>query len=107
MRAAARLTWKDQRGDPLRHGGHAQRQRFRVYVECQSPVSIPLFRLVQFSSNATPAISMPCPTRSSRQGPERRYRVTPPSHLAPRIGPALMLTPTCERGAGRGERATA
>jgi len=45
----ARLTWKDQRGatrfasvvmlNVSEHG---------VYVECQSAVSIPLFRLVQF-----------------------------------------------------------
>src|SRR2546425_9746432 len=45
----ARLTWKDQRGTTrfatvvTRNVSH-----FGVYVECQSAVSIPLYRLVQF-----------------------------------------------------------
>ena len=45
----ARLTWKDQRG-ATRFAVVQIRNvsEFGVYVECQSPVSIPLFRLVQF-----------------------------------------------------------
>jgi hypothetical protein len=45
----ARLTWKDQRG-ATRFATVVARNvsAFGVYVECQSPVSIPLFRLVQF-----------------------------------------------------------
>ena len=45
----ARLTWKDQRG-ATRFATVVARNvsDFGVYVECQSPVSIPLFRLVQF-----------------------------------------------------------
>jgi hypothetical protein len=45
----ARLTWKDQRGT-TRFATVVARNvsDFGVYVECQSPVSIPLFRLVQF-----------------------------------------------------------
>ena len=45
----ARLTWKDQRG-ATRFATVLTRNvsDFGVYVECQSPVSIPLFRLVQF-----------------------------------------------------------
>jgi hypothetical protein len=45
----ARLTWKDQRG-ATRFATVVMRNvsDFGVYVECQSPVSIPLFRLVQF-----------------------------------------------------------
>ena len=45
----ARLTWKDQRG-ATRFAMVQIRNvsEFGVYVECQSPVSIPLFRLVQF-----------------------------------------------------------
>ena len=45
----ARLTWKDQRG-ATRFAMVLTRDisDFGVYVECKSPVSIPLFRLVQF-----------------------------------------------------------
>jgi hypothetical protein len=45
----ARLTWKDQRGT-TRFATVVARNvsDFGVYVECDSPVSIPLFRLVQF-----------------------------------------------------------
>jgi len=44
----ARLTWKDQRG-VQRFASVVTRNvsEFGVYVECQSAVSIPLFRLVQ------------------------------------------------------------
>src|SRR5471030_1813650 len=45
----ARLTWKDQRGTTRFATVLARNvSDFGVYVECQSPVSIPLFRLVQF-----------------------------------------------------------
>jgi len=59
----ARLTWKDQRGT-TRFVSAVTRNvsEYGVYVECQSPVSIPLFRLVQFqleravrASDALPA----------------------------------------------------
>ncbi len=45
----ARLTWKDQRG-ATRFASVITRNvsEFGVYVECQSGVSIPLYRLVQF-----------------------------------------------------------
>src|SRR4029077_6347907 len=45
----ARLTWKDQRGS-VRFVSVVTRNvsDFGVYVECQSAVSIPLYRLVQF-----------------------------------------------------------
>jgi len=45
----ARLTWKDQRGT-TRFAAVVTRNvsEHGVYVECQSPVSIPLYRLVQF-----------------------------------------------------------
>src|SRR5580704_9830373 len=45
----ARLTWKDQRGT-TRFATVVTRNvsEFGVYVECQSAVSIPLYRLVQF-----------------------------------------------------------
>ena len=45
---AARLTWKDQRG-ATRFASVTARNvsELGVYVECQTPVSIPLYRLVQ------------------------------------------------------------
>ena len=45
----ARLTWKDQRG-ATRFASVVARNvsEHGVFVECQSAVSIPLFRLVQF-----------------------------------------------------------
>jgi hypothetical protein len=45
----ARLTWKDQRGI-ARFAGVTVRNvsACGVYVECSSPVSIPLYRLVEF-----------------------------------------------------------
>ena len=45
----ARLTWKDQRG-ATRFASVITRDvsDYGVYVECQSIVSIPLYRLVQF-----------------------------------------------------------
>ena len=77
----ARLTWKDQRG-ATRFAMVFTRDisDFGVYVECKSPVSIPLFRLVQFQLD-----------REVRQldtllGPLQQgrvlgavYRVSPPS----------------------------
>jgi hypothetical protein len=45
----ARLTWKDQRGTTRFMSAVTRNvSEYGVYVECQSPVSIPLFRLVQF-----------------------------------------------------------
>jgi hypothetical protein len=88
----ARLTWKDQRGT-TRFATVVARNvsDFGVYVECQSPVSIPLFRLVQFQlerdvrgSNALP--------ETLRQGRVLGavYRVSPPSKSQPQ-GLALRL----------------
>jgi len=45
----ARLTWKDHRGTTRFMSAVTRNiSEYGVYVECQSPVSIPLFRLVQF-----------------------------------------------------------
>ena len=48
LNVPARLTWKDQRG-ATRFASVVTRNvsEYGVYVECQSPVSIPVFRLVQ------------------------------------------------------------
>ena len=88
----ARLTWKDQQGTTRFATVLARNvSDFGVYVECQSPVSIPLFRLVQFQlerdvrgSNAVPD-SLP-------QGRVLGavYRVSPPSKSQPQ-GLALRL----------------
>src|SRR5688500_7002434 len=45
----ARLTWKDQRG-ATRFASVVTRDvsEYGVFLECQTAVSIPLFRLVQF-----------------------------------------------------------
>jgi hypothetical protein len=44
----ARLTWKDARGTMRFATGVARNvSDFGVYIECQTPVSIPLYRIVQ------------------------------------------------------------
>jgi len=50
----ARLTWKDQRG-ATRFASVVTRNvsEYGVYVECQSAVSIPMFRLVQLQLERT------------------------------------------------------
>jgi hypothetical protein len=87
----ARLTWKDARGT-TRFASVVARNvsDFGVYVECASPVSIPLYRLVQVqlerggSENAIPAVL--------RQGRvlSAVYRVSPPSGSQPQ-GLALRM----------------
>ena len=76
----ARLTWKDQRG-ATRFATVQIRNvsDFGVYVECQSPVSIPLFRLVQFQLERDVSETDGLP-RSLRQGRvlSAVYRVSPP-----------------------------
>jgi hypothetical protein len=92
----ARLTWKDQRG-ATRFAAVVTRNvsEFGVYVECHSPVSIPLFRLVQFQLE-----------RDGRQGEQvpsalqngrvlsAVYRVSPGSPSQPQgIALRLMVDP--------------
>ena len=89
----ARLTWKDQRGstrfatvmtrDVSEHG---------VFVECQSPISISLFRLVHFQLERDARDSQGLPF-SLRQGRllSAVYRVQPPSRSGGRQGIALRL----------------
>jgi hypothetical protein len=88
----ARLTWKDQRG-ATRFASVIARNvsHFGVYVECQSPVSIPLFRLVQFQLERDVRESDALPG-SLQQGRvlSAVYRVTPPSPSGPQ-GLALRL----------------
>ena len=89
---AARLTWKDQRG-ATRFATVMTRNvsDYGVYVECQSPVSIPLFRLVQFQLERDARESDALP--GSLQGGRvlgAVYRVSPPQGSQPQ-GLALRL----------------
>jgi hypothetical protein len=65
----ARLTWKDQRGT-TRFVSAVTRNvsEYGVYVECQSPVSIPMFRLVQFQLERAVRVSdgLPVSLRTGR-----------------------------------------
>ena len=88
----ARLTWKDQRGT-TRFATVVARNvsDFGVYVECQSPVSIPLFRLVQFQleRDSRDAAVVPDTLQQGRVL-SAVYRVSPPSSSQPQ-GLALRL----------------
>jgi hypothetical protein len=92
LRLPARLTWKDQRGT-ARFAMVVTRNISDqgVYVECYSPVSIPLYRLVQFQleRDVRDADGLP------RTFPQGRvlsavYRISPPSPSQPQ-GLALRL----------------
>ena len=81
MTLPARLTWKDQQGT-TRFASVITRDvsEFGAYVECQSAVSIPLFRLVQFQleRDSREAAGLPASLRSSRIL-SAVYRVSPGS----------------------------
>ena len=88
----ARLTWKDQRGT-TRFASVITRNisQYGVYVECQSPVSIPLFRLVQFQleRDVRESDALPGSLQHGRVL-SAVYRVSPPSPSRPQ-GLALRL----------------
>jgi hypothetical protein len=92
----ARLTWKDQRG-ATRFATVVTRNvsEFGVYVECQSPVSIPLFRLVQFQlerEGRAPSV-LPSSLQHGRVL-SAVYRVSPPSPSKPQgLALRLMIDP--------------
>jgi hypothetical protein len=89
----ARLTWKDQRGS-TRFAAVVTRDvsELGVYVECQTPVSIPLYRLVQFQLERDVREPSDLP-QSLRQGRllSAVYRVQPPTRSGGRQGLALRL----------------
>jgi hypothetical protein len=107
----ARLTWKDQRG-ATRFATVVARNLsdFGVYVECQSPVSIPLFRLVQFQieRDVRDANALPDTLQQGRIL-SAVYRVTPPSSSRPQgLALRLMVDPRRTTAVAREEtRATA
>ena len=88
----ARLTWKDQRG-ATRFATVVTRNvsDLGVYVECESPVTIPLFRLVQFQleRDSREADMLPGSLQHGRVL-SAVYRVSPPSN-SQRQGLALRL----------------
>jgi len=89
----ARLTWKDQRG-AARFATVVTRNVSEqgVYVECESAVSIPLFRLVQFQLERDVRDSDRLPD-ALRQGRvlSAVYRVSPPTRTGNPQGFALRL----------------
>jgi hypothetical protein len=106
----ARLTWKDQRG-ATRFATVMTRNMsdFGVYVECQSPVSIPLFRLVQFQleRDGHDADALPGTLRQGRVL-SAVYRVTPPSSSRLQgLALRLMVDPRRVAVASEDTRATA
>lgn len=103
----ARLTWKDQRG-AAKFASVVTRDvsEFGVFVESPTPLSIPLFRLVQFQLERDTREGDPLPD-TFRQGRllSAVYRVHQPSRLGGRQGLALRLMVDPKRsGAGRGPR---
>ncbi len=91
---SARLTWKDQRG-ATRFATVVARNisDFGVYVECHSPVSIPLYRLVQFQlerDGARESDLLPASLQRASRVLSAVYRVSPPTSSKPQ-GLALRL----------------
>ena len=100
----ARLTWKDQRG-ATRFAAVVTRNisEIGVYVECQSPVSIPLYRLVQFQLERDVRQGEQVPA-SLQQGRvlSAVYRISPGSPSKPQglalrlmVDPKRNATPAC------------
>lgn len=89
----ARLTWKDQRGT-ARFAAVVTRNvsEFGAYVECETPVPLSLYRLVQFQLERDVKESEELPT-SLRQGrlTAAVYRVQPPDSRGRGQGFALRL----------------
>ena len=106
---AARLSWKDQRG-AARFASVVTRNvsEHGVYVECQSAVSIPLYRLVQFQLEREVRESDALP-HSLRQGRilSAVYRVTPASSSGTPPGLALRLIVDPKRRVNQIEEARA
>ncbi len=103
----ARLTWKDQRGT-TRFASVVMRNvsQFGVYVESQSPISISLYRLVQFQleRDCLNANGIPASLRDGR-ALAAVYRVTPPAYSGARHGLALRLMVDPKRFAQTGAAA--
>jgi hypothetical protein len=88
----ARLTWRDARGT-MRFASVIARNvsEFGVYIECPTPVSIPLYRLVQvqIERDGVSASAIP-PALTCGRVLSAVYRVSPAS-MTKRQGLALRL----------------
>ena len=105
----ARLTWKDQRGT-TRFASVITRNvsDIGVYVECDSPVSIPLYRLVQFQLERDASKNNMLP-ETLQQGRilSAVYRISPPSASQPQcLALRLMIDPR-RNAVAEPQRATA
>ncbi len=89
----ARLMWKDQRG-ATRFATVMTRNvsEFGAYVECQTPVSLPLYRLVQFQleKDINDGQDLPASLKQGRLT-AAIYRVQPPDARGRGQGLALRL----------------
>lgn len=89
----ARLTWKDQRGT-TRFASVVTRNisEFGVLIESQSPLSIPLYRLVQFQleRDVRDNRDLPASLRDGR-ALSAVYRIVPPAYSGARHALALRL----------------
>jgi hypothetical protein len=106
----ARLTWKDQRG-ATRFASVVARNvsDFGVYVECQSIVSIPLYRLVQFQLEREAKESEAVLPETLKQGRvlSAVYRVSAPTPAGKPQGLALRLLVDPKRRPAQIEQARA
>ena len=101
----ARLTWKDQRGATRFVSVTAKNvSEFGVYVECEAPLPIPLYRLVQFQLERDVRETEDIP-RCLRQGRVLTavYRVAPKTKSTAH-GLALRLLVEPRRSVGAGAR---
>jgi hypothetical protein len=90
----ARLMWRDQRGTERFASVVARNvSEIGVYVECQSAVSIPMFRLVQFQLEREARDGGDVLPESLRRGRvlSAVYRVTPATAAGTPQGLALRL----------------
>src|SRR6185503_1935279 len=93
----ARLTWRDARGT-TRFATVVTRNvsQFGVYVESTSPVSIPLYRLVQFQLDGRDGDALPQTLQQGRVL-SAVYRVSPASESQPQgFALRLMIDPRHE-----------
>jgi hypothetical protein len=93
----ARLTWKDQSG-ATRFASvvTCNVSDVGVYVECQTPLSIPLYRLVQLQleRDVREAEALPEPLQQGRVL-SAVYRVSPPAPSKPQgLALRLMVAPS-------------
>jgi hypothetical protein len=97
----ARLTWKDQRG-MTRFASVVTKNvsEFGLFVESQSPVSLPLYRLVhvQLERDCRDTKQVPVALRDGRVL-AAVYRVAPPTFSGGRHGLALRLMVDPKRAA--------